>query len=185
MILVVGLGNPGPQYSGTRHNIGFELIDSLSKALSVNGYTDRGIYLSGSGRFKGTDVTIVKPLTYMNRSGIAVKKALVHSNSSSENCLICYDDINLPVGTIRLRPKGSAGGHNGIADIMETLETDQFPRLRIGIGKDFGRGRQSEYVLSPFTPDQRKIMDETLTTATEAVLTFIREGVESSMNRYN
>ncbi|MEX2601909.1 MAG: aminoacyl-tRNA hydrolase [Balneolaceae bacterium] len=185
MILVVGLGNPGPQYSATRHNIGFELIDSLSEAISVTGYTDRGIYLTATGRFRGTELTLVKPLTYMNRSGSAVKKALVYSNASPENCLICYDDINLPVGTIRLRPRGSAGGHNGIADIIGTLGTDHFPRLRIGIGNDFGRGRQSEYVLSPFTPDQQRIMDETLPTATEAVLTFIHEGVESSMNRYN
>lgn len=185
MSLIVGLGNPGEEYAGTRHNIGFELVDRVADTLSIRFKPGRGPFLMGEGRFKGESVWLIKPLTYMNRSGTAVKKALLRFQTPSDKCLICYDDINLDQGVIRLRRSGSAGGHNGLGDIIETLQTREIPRLRIGIGNKFARGHQSTYVLSPFTPEERPVMDEVLDRAVEAVLCFIREGIVPAMNRFN
>jgi peptidyl-tRNA hydrolase, PTH1 family len=185
MPLIAGLGNPGEEYTGTRHNIGFELIDRLSDVLSITIGPGNGSFLVGEGQFKGSPVQLVKPFTYMNRSGPAIKKALQSFREPIHLCLICYDDINLEPGTIRIRPKGSHGGHNGLANIIDTLQTNEIPRLRIGIGNNFARGQQSNYVLSPFTNKERIIMDETLDTAAEAVLVFIRDGVDEAMNRFN
>ncbi|MEX1062676.1 MAG: aminoacyl-tRNA hydrolase [Balneolaceae bacterium] len=185
MSLIAGLGNPGRKYAGTRHNIGFELIDRVADVLSITLGPGNGLFQLGKGQFKGNPVQLIKPVTYMNRSGPAVKKAVDLFRPPLDHCLICYDDINLEPGIIRLRPKGSAGGHNGLADIIHSLQTDQIPRLRIGIGNNFDRGRQSNYVLSPFTPEERTIMDDTIDRAAEAVLTFIRTGINKAMNSYN
>lgn len=185
MALIVGLGNPGVEYEGTRHNIGFELIDRLSEVLTIPVKPGNGLFLIGTGNFKGQKVTLVKPSTFMNRSGKAVTKALALTGETAEDCLICYDDINLDIGRIRLRPSGSAGGHNGIADIIEKLHTNQFPRLRIGIGNDFRKGKQADYVLSPFTPEQRMEIDRVLEVASDAILTFLRGGVNLAMNKFN
>lgn len=185
MALIVGLGNPGVEYKGTRHNIGFELIDSLSDKLSIPLKPGNGLFHIGTGRFKGQKVTLLKPDTFMNRSGKAVTKALAQTGEKPGDCMICYDDIHLDVGKIRIRPKGSAGGHNGLADIIEKVDTQQLPRLRIGIGNDFGKGRQAEYVLSPFTPEQRDKMNEVLEVASDAILTFLRGGVNLAMNKFN
>lgn len=185
MALIVGLGNPGKEYEGTRHNIGFELIDQLSDVLSIPLEQSNGLYQIGEGRFKGQNVALLKPMTYMNKSGRAVSKALVETGCTPDQCLVCYDDINLDAGVMRLRPKGSAGGHNGIEDIINQLQTNSFPRLRIGIGSDFSRGRQVEYVLSPFTPKQREELNRVLEVASEAVITFLRGGLNIAMNEYN
>lgn len=185
MALIVGLGNPGDEYRNTRHNVGFELIDLLSKKLSISLEPDNGLYQIGEGRFKGQPVSLLKPTAFMNRSGKSVKKALTRIGLSPSECMICYDDIHLDVGTIRLRPTGSAGGHNGIGDIIEQLQTPDFPRLRIGIGSDFGRGRQSDYVLSPFTSEQRGQIEDALQVASEAILTFLRGGMNLAMNNFN
>lgn len=185
MSLIAGLGNPGEEYAGTRHNIGFELIDRLSSALSITFGPGKGPYISGEGQFKGNPVQLIKPITFMNRSGTAVKNAADWYGTPIEHCLICYDDISLEPGKIRLRPQGSAGGHNGLSDIIFKLQSDKIPRLRIGIGNNFARGQQSNYVLSPFTFEERKIMDEALEYSVEAVLTFIREGVDKAMNKFN
>lgn len=185
MSLIAGLGNPGEEYAGTRHNIGFELIDRLSTELSITLGSGSGPYISGEGQFKGNPVQLIKPITFMNRSGTAIKMAIDRFDITVEHCLICYDDINLEPGKIRFRPQGSAGGHNGLSDIIHKLQSDKIPRLRIGIGNNFARGQQSNYVLSPFTSEERKIMDETLKYTVEAVLTFIREGVGQAMNKFN
>jgi peptidyl-tRNA hydrolase, PTH1 family len=185
MALIVGLGNPGAEYRNTRHNVGFELIDLLSEKLSISLDPDNGLYQIGEGRFKGQPVVLLKPTAFMNRSGKSVKKALTRTGLTPPECMVCYDDIHLDVGKIRLRQSGSAGGHNGIGDIIEQLQTRDFPRLRIGIGSDFGRGRQSDYVLSPFTPDQREQIEDTLQVASEAILTFLRGGINLAMNNFN
>jgi len=185
MPLITGLGNPGTEYAGTRHNIGFELIDRVADVLSITLGSGNGPFLVGEGQFKGSSVQLIKPITFMNRSGPALKQALNRFHTPLNYCLICYDDINLEPGKIRIRPRGSHGGHNGLASIVEALQTTDIPRLRIGIGNNFARGRQSDYVLSPFTAQEQKIMDDTLGRATEAVLTFIREGVDQAMNRFN
>lgn len=185
MALIVGLGNPGQEYEGTRHNIGYELIDKLSEKLTITLQPGSGLFFLGNGKFKGEAVTLLKPTTFMNNSGKAVSKALAVTGESPSDCLVCYDDIHLETGHIKLKPSGSAGGHNGMEDIINRLQTVQFPRLRLGIGNDFKRGRQSEYVLSPFSPSQRKIMDETLEVASDAILTFLRGGIETAMNQFN
>lgn len=185
MALIVGLGNPGQEYKGTRHNVGFELIDNLSEKLAITLKPGNGLFFLGEGQFKGQKVTLLKPTTYMNRSGKAVSKALAVTGESPADCMVCYDDIHLEAGRIKLKPSGSAGGHNGIIDIIERLQTRDFPRLRIGIGNDFKRGRQSEYVLSAFSSSQRKLINETLEVASDAILTFLRGGIERAMNEYN
>jgi PTH1 family peptidyl-tRNA hydrolase len=185
MALIVGLGNPGLEYKGTRHNVGFELIDRLSKKLTIALEKGNGLFFMGKGQFKSSPVSLVKPTTYMNRSGKAVSKALSVSGDSLSECMICYDDIHLEPGRIRIRPSGSAGGHNGLGDIINQLQSKEVPRLRIGIGNDFARGRQADYVLEPFTSTQRKQVDESLEVASEAILTFIRGDIEKAMNHFN
>lgn len=183
--LIIGLGNPGADYVGTRHNIGFELLDRLADVLSITFGTGKGPYAEGKGSYKGKNIILMKPLTYMNRSGQATASAVNWYKLQPADCLVCHDDINLPAGTIRLKSKGSAGGHNGLADIIQSLQTDLIPRLRIGVGNDFRRGRQSDYVLSRFKPIEEAPMEEALTTAVEAVLDFIRDGADIAMNRHN
>ncbi len=185
MALIVGLGNPGIEYKGTRHNVGFELIDKLSEILTITLEPGNGLFFLGEGQFKGKKVALLKPVTYMNRSGKAVRKALAHTGFSLSECLICYDDIHLEPGTFRLKPGGSPGGHNGLNDIVTELNSRDIPRLRIGVGSDFPRGRQSDYVLSPFDKDQRPLIDEVLGTASEAVLAFLRGGIQLAMNEFN
>lgn len=185
MALIVGLGNPGQEYEDTRHNIGFELIDTLSDQLKIPLKPGNGPFIIGEGRFKGQNVFLLKPATYMNHSGKAVTKVLAATGESTDNCIICYDDINLDVGTIRLRPSGSAGGHNGLADILNRLGTQQISRLRIGIGNNFGKGKQVDYVLSPFSPEQRIEINQVLEVASDAILTFLRGGINLAMNEFN
>ena len=185
MPMIVGLGNPGRKYAGTRHNIGFEVIDRMADRLSARLGPGKGPFHVGTGRYRDDKILLVKPTTYMNRSGEAVVKALNWYKMDADDCLICYDDLNLPVGTIRLRPKGSAGGHNGIKDIIQRLGTDRFPRLRIGIGSDFYEGDQVNYVLSRFSEDEIQTMKETLDRACDAALAFVQHGIDTAMNEYN
>jgi len=185
MALIAGLGNPGKEYAGTRHNIGFVLANRIADLLSVQFSYEKGTYMVAKGRFKGRNIILLKPTTFVNRSGTALRKALTDYRIKPEESLICYDDLNLPVGTIRLREKGSAGGHNGIADIIDKLHTNHFPRLRIGIGSDFPKGKQSDFVLSPFSITEQKSVNKALELAEEAVFLFIREGIVKAMNQYN
>ncbi len=185
MPLIAGLGNPGPEYDRTRHNIGFEIADRLAHSLGLEFERTGGMYLAASGSFKSKPVVILKPLTYMNRSGSAVTKALAAFGMKLEDSLICYDDINLPPGKLRLRSGGSAGGHNGIQDIIERTGTRDFARLRFGIGNDFPRGRQVDYVLGRFTETERADVEAGLERTEEALLCYIRLGIERTMNQFN
>lgn len=185
MPLIAGLGNPGAKYAGTRHNIGFELIDELADVLNIKLGPGKGPFYIGKGRHQGKKVLLLKPSTYMNNSGSALQQALHWFKMQPDQCLVCYDDLNIELGKIRLRPGGSAGGHNGIKDIIQKLGTDKFPRLRIGIGDDFRDGQQVQYVLSPFSNNQREIIDITLKTAVDAVLTFTQDGLDAAMNQFN
>ncbi|TVR18674.1 MAG: aminoacyl-tRNA hydrolase [Balneolaceae bacterium] len=185
MALIVGLGNPGVEYKGTRHNVGFDLIDKLSDKLAITLEQGNGLFFIGEGHFKSKKVTLLKPTTYMNRSGKAVSKALAQTGDPISDCMVCHDDIHLDAGKIRLRPGGSSGGHNGITDIIDSLQAKNFPRLRIGIGNDFSRGRQSDYVLSPFTDSQQIVIDEALEVASDAILLFLRGGIDLAMNKFN
>lgn len=183
--LIVGLGNPGSEYERTRHNVGFDVADALSNRHQITLKQHRGVAFVGWGMFEQVRLGVAKPITFMNRSGRAVQEVSRYYDLTTEDLLIVYDDLNLPVGSIRLRSGGSAGGHNGVQNIIDVLKTDDFARLRIGIGGSFPRGRQSDYVLSPFSASDREIVDEALVHAREAAETFVREGITAAMNRFN
>ena len=183
--LIVGLGNPGAEYEQTRHNVGFMAVDVLAEKAKITLSPDRGPALAGSGRYRGRPLSLVKPLTYMNRSGSAVRHHMKKLGLSSRDVLVLYDDLNLEPGIIRIRQKGSSGGHNGMQDIIDVLGTDDIPRVRIGIGNNFSRGRQADYVLSAFRDDEVEVISEAITNAGDASLLFIREGIVAAMNRFN
>lgn len=182
--LIVGLGNPGAEYEGTRHNVGFMVIDALAEEKSVRLEHDRDA-LVGKASHRSFPFDLVKPLTYVNRSGEAVRRLARARDLSPGEILVIVDDIHLAPGTLRLRPGGGSGGHNGLDDIIARLGTDAFPRLRLGIGNDFPRGGMVDYVLSPFTADERPFIEEAVERACQAALAFVTEGVEEAMNRFN
>ena len=185
MSVIVGLGNVGQEYEGTRHNIGFEVVDAIAESLKITFEPGNGPYVKAEGRYKGRKLVLIKPTNFMNRSGSAVRKALAHFSTDIKDCLIIYDDLNLPVGSIRMKPGGSDGGHNGIADIIEKLNTRDFARLRVGIGNDFKRGQQVDFVLSSFNNDERIEMDISVQKVQEATLAFVHLGLAKAMNFYN
>ena len=153
MHAIIGLGNPGSEYDGTRHNIGFTVVDKLAKKFDADFHAGRGEFVSTSFRVKGEQVLLVKPLTYMNNSGVAVKEILEQHHLLLEELLVVVDDFQLPLGTLRLRTKGSDGGHNGLASIIYQLESDEFPRLRCGIQSEAmpkNKNMMADFVLSPF-----------------------------------
>lgn len=184
--LIVGLGNPGADYVNTRHNIGFDVVDAVAERVNAAPFEhDRGNTMVTTGRYRGYSFLLAKPLTYMNRSGNAVRILLNRYKLSDQDLLVVYDDIALDVGALRLRPKGSAGGHNGMQDIIRLLGTDQFARLRFGVGSDFPRGGQVGYVLAPFSSEQVAEVEAAVPRAVDAVLTFVRDGITTAMNRHN
>jgi PTH1 family peptidyl-tRNA hydrolase len=185
MPLIVGLGNIGEEYMGTRHNVGFDIIYHLAETLSIDLKPGKGPFYVAEGRHKGRQTVLITPTTYMNNSGLAVSKALKYFDIPLSECLVCTDDINLPPGKVRLRPSGRDGGHNGLASIIEIVRSDQFPRLRFGVGNNFSRGHQADYVLSPFDDEEQEIIAKGIDHAHDAALCFIREGIVPAMNRYN
>jgi PTH1 family peptidyl-tRNA hydrolase len=185
MSLIVGLGNPGLEYDKTRHNIGFEIVDHIAKEIGATYDTKGGPWLFASTRHKGNNLILLKPTTYMNLSGQAVSKALRIFDIVPKDCLVITDDLNLAPGKLRIRKSGSDGGHNGLADIIGRIGTPDFPRMRIGIGNDFPKGRQADYVLAPFTQDERLLIEELIPKAADAAMCFIREGIDAAMNKFN
>ncbi len=182
--LIVGLGNPGAEYEGTRHNAGFMVADALAARCRL-GLVPDGEALVGWGSHRGCAFGLAKPQAYMNRSGDAVRRlARAHGLGAAE-ILVVVDDLHLDVGAVRLRAGGGAGGHNGLEHVAERLGTTDFPRLRLGIGRDFPRGGQVDYVLAPFAPQQRAALEDALITACNAALAFVADGIEAAMNRYN
>ncbi|NPA43083.1 MAG: aminoacyl-tRNA hydrolase [Chlorobi bacterium] len=182
--LIAGLGNPGPQYKYTRHNAGFLAADTLAERLGADFKPDRYAEVA-KARHRGKQLIIIKPQTYMNLSGKAVRYWLQKEKIPLERLLVIADDLNLPFGRIRLRAKGSHGGHNGLRHIIETLGTDAFPRLRIGIGKNFRPGEQVDYVLGKWTEEEIKRLPDILDRAAEAALTFVTRGLQEAMTRFN
>jgi PTH1 family peptidyl-tRNA hydrolase len=185
MKMITGLGNPGNAYWDTRHNVGFDIADALVDQYGQGERSMTGSYELAECRFKGQTFMVMKPMTFMNRSGSAVTKALAHSKVALDDMIVCYDDLNLPLGEIRMKNGGSAGGHNGIQDIIDQIGTREFPRLRFGIGNDFPRGMQVQYVLSRFTSSEKEVVDEALELVTEALTTFIRADLTTAMNHFN
>ena len=182
--LVVGLGNIGPEYELTRHNIGFLVLDRWADEAGVSFKQDRHAFISEL-KFKGRTVYLVKPTTYMNLSGKAVNFWLQQLKISKSNLLVITDDIALPFGKIRLKPRGSAGGHNGLKNIEQLNGGQEYPRLRFGVGDDFRKGGQVDYVLSPFKPHEMDELVIHMDRSIEAVKSFCTIGLDRTMNTFN
>ena len=182
--LIACLGNIGVEYDDTRHNIGFKIADRLAKDLEASFSTGR-LAQTAEMKFKGKTLLVIKPTTYMNRSGKAVKYWLQQEKIPIENLLVVNDDIALPLGTLRLRKQGADGGHNGLTDIIDKLGTNVFCRLRFGLGDDFPRGRQVDFVLGKWKPSEEPIVDEKVDEAVEIIKSFVTQGVDRTMNLYN
>ncbi len=185
--LIVGLGNPEPKYDRTRHNIGFDAVDALARTWQVSWSENRRFQaLFGEGRGpRGDKLLLLKPLTYMNRSGQAIRAALDWYKLPPESVLIIYDDMDLPVGRLRLRLSGSAGGHNGMKSAIAHLGTQNFPRLRIGIGKSGTDKDTVSHVLGKFSPQETQLMPEVLQLVVDAVELGLKQGIEKAMSLYN
>ena len=182
--LIVGLGNIGSEYRDTRHNIGFRILDALAEASNISFSTER-YGDSARMRLKNKQLVLLKPSTYMNLSGNAVRYWKDKENIDINDILVCVDDIALPFGAIRLKPRGSDAGHNGLKNIAAMLGTDAYPRLRFGIGDNYPRGCQIDYVLGKFTDDEEKAFGPRVETAVEAIKEFVLAGIQNSMCKYN
>ncbi len=182
--LIFGLGNIGEQYNHTRHNIGFDVIDAIARELNLT-FTLSKHAMIAEGRVKNKTMLLVKPTTFMNLSGKAVQHYMQLHKVPAENILVITDDLALDVGTIRLRGKGSHGGHNGLRNIEETLNTQTYPRLRFGIGNHFDKHRQIDFVLGKWKSDEVPVINEKIDKAAEAVKSFMLEGISQAMTKYN
>lgn len=183
--LVVGLGNPGPEYAATRHNIGFRIVERFAEEHRFPEFRRWQAALESSGAVGGKRVAVLKPSSFMNRSGGPVARRLSALDLSPAEMLVCYDDLALPLGRLRLRAGGSAGGHNGVQSVIEALGTEAFPRLRFGILPEHRFSDQVRFVLSPFRKDELESVEEALPRAVRAVECFCREGIARAMNLFN
>ena len=183
--LIVGLGNPGRQYEHNRHNTGFMVLNRLSVKLGDSFSQVQSKALVAKTTFHGERVILVKPQTYMNRSGIAVSSLVHFYEVLLENVLVVYDDVDLPVGVLRMRPSGGSAGQKGMQSIIERLGTEEIPRLRIGTGRPPGKQGAADYVLKDFPSGEQELLNETLERAVDAILTFIQSGLDQAMNAYN
>lgn len=183
--LLIGLGNPGREYRDNRHNIGFMLIDRLLVRLNAQGMRVQSKAIVTSATYEGHKLILAKPQTYMNLSGQSAQGLLNFYKIPMENMLVAHDDLDIPFGTIRIRPKGGPGGQGGMASTIEQLGTKDFPRLRIGIGRPPGRMDPAAYVLQDFSREEMKILSEIVDRAADAALTFVVDGLNKAMNKYN
>ncbi len=182
--LIVGLGNPGEKYANTRHNIGFKVVEAFAKACEVNFSVDKHAD-KAVAKFKGRTLVIIKPTTFMNLSGKAVNYWMQAEKISKHNLLVITDDIALPFGKLRMKGKGSDGGHNGLKDIQAVLNTSEYARLRFGVGNDFHPGQQADYVLSEWNPDEAANLDERIKVALEFIKGFSTIGLQRTMSNWN
>ncbi|HJR53655.1 MAG TPA: aminoacyl-tRNA hydrolase [Gemmatimonadota bacterium] len=186
MRAIVGLGNPGPEYADTRHNLGFWIVDSLATRWKAGRWLRSGARSETRAVVDGREVTLLKPMTWMNRSGIAVRGLRDSLACEPDEILVCYDELALPLGKIRLRARGSHGGHNGMRSIIDRLGTSEFPRLRVGIAPESGVVDDgSDFVLSPFTRAERPLAEEAAIRAADAVDCAVAEDLLTAMNRFN
>ena len=186
MYLIVGLGNPGKEYQNTRHNIGFDVIDVIARQENISVTEKKHKALIGKGIIAGRKVILAKPQTYMNLSGESVRSLLdYYKADETEELIVISDDVSLEPGQIRIRKKGSAGGHNGLKNIQQLLGTQEYCRLRFGIGSDFPRGGQIDYVLGKFPSEELELMPEKLKRAVEIIKSFCLAGVQITMNQFN
>jgi len=193
MILVAGLGNPGLKYEKSRHNLGFMCVNHLARKYGIKFSKSQGKARTGAGNIEGCEVLLARPQTFMNLSGQSVSLLLNKLHISQENLIVIHDDLDLPVGRIRVRRGGSSGGHNGIKSIIAETGSQEFCRIRIGIGHPLdGRDNTGiseddiiDYVLSNFTSEELKIIEKTIPVAAEAIVSLVTEGLETTMNKYN
>ncbi len=182
--LIVGLGNMGPDYEGTRHNVGFAVVDKLAEEEGVS-WTHENLGDLGHFKTRGKHVYLLKPSTYMNLSGKAVRYWVQKLQIKSGHWLVVVDEFQFDVGTMKLLKKGSAGGHNGLQSIQDLMQTSQYPRLRVGIGHDFHRGQQVDYVLGKWSEEQLKLLPQILDQAVAVIRSFVVVGLDRSMNLHN
>ncbi|MCP4438142.1 MAG: aminoacyl-tRNA hydrolase [Aureispira sp.] len=182
--LIVGLGNMGPDYDGTRHNVGFDVVDYIAAKHKVE-FEDLRYGFVGRFKHKGRIYVLVKPNTYMNRSGQAIRYWLQKEKLSIEHLMVILDDLNLNFGRVRIKTKGGAGGHNGLKNIEELLATNQYPRLRIGIGDQYSKGRQVDFVLGKWSKEEEELLPKIIKHAAGAVLSFGAIGLARTMNQFN
>ena len=182
--LIVGLGNIGDKYKNTRHNIGFKVLDKLAENKEIN-FEAKRLGDITRFRYKGRTFILLKPNTFMNLSGKAVKYWQKIENIPLENILVITDDLNLPFGTLRLKSKGSAGGHNGLTNINESLETQNYSRLRFGVGSEFNKGKQIDYVLGEWDQEEKDQLSELIDKSAKAITSFALAGVNNTMSEFN
>jgi len=183
--LIAGLGNPGRNYEHNRHNVGFMLVNRLASKLGVSFSQVESKALIAKATYLGEKIILIKPQTYMNNSGAAVSSRVRFYKVQLESMLVAYDDVDLPLGMLRLRPMGGSAGQKGMQSIIDHLGTEAFPRLRIGTGRPPGRMEAADYVLQDFPSDEADLLSETLDRGVEAVLTFVKDGLERAMNSFN
>lgn len=182
--LIAGLGNIGDEYENTRHNIGFKVLDSLAAENNLKFSSDRLAFVA-EYKFKGRTLILIKPTTYMNLSGKAVNYWMQAEKITKENLLVVTDDISLPFGSLRMKGKGSDGGHNGLKNIQETLNSVEYARLRFGVGNEFSKGRQVEYVLGKWTAEEEKQLEPRINMAQDMIKGFATIGLQLTMTNYN
>ncbi|MFH1441913.1 MAG: aminoacyl-tRNA hydrolase [Candidatus Omnitrophota bacterium] len=186
MKLIIGLGNPGRIYADTRHNIGFLILEKLARNKNIKLKKESGLCFSeGKGRIENESAVLIKPYTFMNLSGIAVKQAVVKHKADGQDILIICDDLDLDFGRIKIRPSGSSAGHRGIESIISSLNNNTFNRLRIGIGRPDKNIEPAEYVLSVFSKEEKKILDSIIDSALECIEAWISKGIDKAMDIYN
>ncbi|MBW7675587.1 aminoacyl-tRNA hydrolase [Chryseobacterium chendengshani] len=182
--LIVGLGNKGPEYENTRHNVGFKVAEKIAESLEVSFNTTNFGWMA-EGKYKGRKVFVLKPDTYMNLSGNAVKYWMQKENIPLENVMIVTDDLALPFGTLRMKMKGSDAGHNGLKSIQESLQTQNYARLRFGISAEFSEGRQVDYVLGAWNEEEKEKLGERIEKFSKACLSFVFAGIGNTMSAFN
>ncbi len=182
MRLILGIGNPGNKYKYNRHNVGFILLDHLASLNSLSFTASAGDYYLAGGSLRGNNYHLIKPTTYVNNSGIAAKQVLEKYDLYSRDLLVIHDDVNLPLSDIRVKAKGGDGGHNGLSSIIWHLNSDDFARIRIGIGSEFEKGYMADYVLSDFNKDEMKTLSEKFETVQTLVNEFITSGVNGFLD---
>ena len=185
MYLIVGLGNPEEEYANTRHNMGFNTINKISQQYNIEVKQNKFQALYGSGMIEKEKVILLKPQTYMNLSGNSVKEVVDFYKIEKEKILVIYDDMDIEPGKIKIRKKGSAGGHNGMKSIIQMIGTEEFPRIRVGIGRPIRKDDEINYVIGAIPEEDLKRLDEGIEKAQKAVEEILRNGVDSAMNKYN
>ena len=185
MFLIVGLGNPEEEYSNTRHNMGFDTINKLANEYNIKINKNKFKGLCGNGIIENEKVILLKPQTYMNLSGESIKEAMAFYKIKSENIIVIYDDIDIEPGIIKIRKKGGPGGHNGMKSVISEIDTQNFPRIRIGIGKPENKGQLIEYVIGKMPQTDKDILEKATILGKEAILEIIKNGVDIAMNKFN